>query len=173
MDEAPRLHWALHRAVRLGGPFFCGPDSSLQTALGTRFSGLRRMPISQRRPQCNAGLPSPEHRAMPMLALLLLMAGLCNRDGGTGSDSLRMQILQADAQRAVRAPATYGQTDSQSVQILRLSADRVLQVAHARVHGDADGIQRGQSHALGMLQLWQRVDGHWQLQRSASVEQRG
>lgn len=110
---------------------------------------------------------------MPMLALLLLMACLCNRDGGTGSDSLRMQILQADAQRAARAPASYGQTDSQSVQILRLSADRVLQVAHARVHGDADGKQRGQSHARGMLQLWQRVNGHWQLQRSASVEQRG
>lgn len=110
---------------------------------------------------------------MPMLALLLLMVGLCNRDGGTGSDSLRMQILQADAQRAVRAPATSGPTDGQSVQILRLSADRVLQVAHGRVHGGAHGIQRGQAHSRGLLQLWQRVDGHWQLQRSASVEQRG
>lgn len=110
---------------------------------------------------------------MPMLALLLLMAGLCNRDGGTGSDSLRMQILQADAQRAVRAPAMYGQTNSQSVQILRLSADRVLQVAHGRVRGDAHGAQGGHARTRGLLQLWQRVDGRWQLQRSASVEQRG
>ncbi|QZN81835.1 hypothetical protein K5K93_05310 [Stenotrophomonas sp. DR822] len=110
---------------------------------------------------------------MPMLALLLLMAGLCNRDDSIGSDSLRMQILQADAQHAVRAPATYGQTHSQSVRILRLSADRVLEVAHARVHGDVHDVQRGQSHTRGLLQLWQRVDGRWQLQRSASVEQRG
>lgn len=110
---------------------------------------------------------------MPMLALLLLMAGLCNDDAGTGSDSLRLQILQADAQRAAGEPATHGQAEHQSVQILRLSADRVLQVAHGRVHGDAHGIQRGQTHPRGLLQLWQRVDGHWQLQRSASVEQRG
>nr|WP_180164304.1 hypothetical protein [Stenotrophomonas sp. SbOxS2]NYT97463.1 hypothetical protein [Stenotrophomonas sp. SbOxS2] len=106
---------------------------------------------------------------MPMLALLLLMAGLCNRDADTGSDSLRLQILQADAQRAASEPDTHGQTDSQSVQILRLSADRVLQVAHA----EAPAGQRGQTHSRGLMQLWQRVDGHWQLQRSASVEQRG
>ncbi|MFE3970313.1 hypothetical protein [Stenotrophomonas sp. YIM B13575] len=110
---------------------------------------------------------------MPMLALLLLMAGLCNRDAGTGSDSLQMQILQADAQRAASEPATHRQTDSQSVQILRLSADRVLQVAHGRVHAEAPAGQRGQAHSRGLMQLWQRVDGHWQLQRSASVEQRG
>lgn len=110
---------------------------------------------------------------MPMLALLLLMAGLCNRDAGTGSDSLRMQILQADAQRAAREPATHGQAERQSVQILRLSADRVLQVAHGRVHGQAPGQRRAQVHSRGLMQLWQRVDGHWQLLRSASVEQRG
>lgn len=110
---------------------------------------------------------------MPMLALLLLMACLCNRDAGSGSDSLRMQILQADAQRAASEPATHGQTDNQSVQILRLSADRVLQVAHGRVHVDAPAEQRGQAHTRGLMRLWQRVDGQWQLQRSASVEQRG
>ncbi|MGE8236728.1 MAG: hypothetical protein ACN6PQ_10660 [Stenotrophomonas indicatrix] len=110
---------------------------------------------------------------MPMLALLLLMAGLCNRDAGTGHDSLRLQILQADAQRAAREPATRGQTERQSVQILRLSADRVLQVAHGRVQREAPEGQRGQVHSRGLMQLWQRVDGHWQLQRSASVEQRG
>lgn len=84
---------------------------------------------------------------MPMLALLLLMAGLCNRDAGTGHDSLRLQILQADAQRAASEPATHGQTDSQSVQILRLSADRVLQVAHGRVHAEAPAGQRGQARS--------------------------
>ncbi len=110
---------------------------------------------------------------MPMLALLLLMAGLCNGDAGagTGSDSLRMQILQADAQRAAGEPATHGQAEHQNVQILRLSADRVLQVAHGRVHTEVPAGQRGQTHSRSLMQLWQRVDGHWQLQRSASVEQ--
>ncbi|MEF9979720.1 MAG: hypothetical protein RR834_14655, partial [Thermomonas sp.] len=84
-----------------------------------------------------------------------------------------MQILQADAQRAAREPATHGQAERQSVQILRLSADRVLQVAYGRVHGGAPGEQHGQAHSRSLMQLWQRVDGHWQLQRSASVEQRG
>lgn len=110
---------------------------------------------------------------MPMLALLLLMAGLCNRDAGTGHDSLRLQIRQAEAQRVAREPGAHGQTGHQSVQILRLSADRVLQVAYGRVHGGAPGEQHEQAHSRSLMQLWQRVDGHWQLQRSASVEQRG
>jgi hypothetical protein len=41
------------------------------------------------------------------------------------------------------------------------------------VHAEAPAGQRGQAHSRGLMQLWQRVDGHWQLQRSASVEQHG
>lgn len=101
---------------------------------------------------------------MPMLALLLLCAGLFGRDADAGDTSLRRQILQADAEhagaRAARDPAT--------LQLYRLRQDRVLRVGYQPLA--ADGQQR-RSRSARFAQVWECVEGHWKLQRVISLDE--
>ncbi|KAG1258312.1 hypothetical protein G6F66_014582 [Rhizopus arrhizus] len=69
---------------------------------------------------------------MPMLALLLLCAGLFGRDADAGDVSLRRQILQADAGHA-GAPAA---RDPATLQLYRLRQDRVLRVGYQPLAAD-------------------------------------
>ncbi|WP_049458889.1 hypothetical protein [Stenotrophomonas maltophilia] len=100
---------------------------------------------------------------MPMLALLLLCAGLFGRDADAGDTSLRRQILQADAEHA-GAPAA---RDPATLQLYRLRQDRVLRVGYQHL---ATGSQQQRSGAR-FAQVWECVEGHWKLQRVISLDE--
>ena len=57
---------------------------------------------------------------MPMLALLLLCAGLFGRDTDAGDASLRSQILQAEAGQAGASPMPDEKADPATLQLYRL-----------------------------------------------------
>lgn len=57
---------------------------------------------------------------MPMLALLLLCAGLFGRDADAGDASLRSQILQADVGQAGVPPAHDQTPEPTALQLYRL-----------------------------------------------------
>ncbi|EMT5438515.1 MULTISPECIES: hypothetical protein [Stenotrophomonas] len=101
---------------------------------------------------------------MPMLALLLLCAGLFGRDADAGDASLRSQILQADAGRAGMPPAH----EPTALQLFRLRQDRVLRVGNQRPPA---GGQQHQAGSARFAQVWERVDGHWRLQRMISIDE--
>lgn len=97
---------------------------------------------------------------MPMLALLLLCAGLFGRDADAGDASLHSQILQADASQAGAPSAQHPVTEPTALQLYRLRQDRILRV--------------GQQHQAGsarFAQVWERVDGQWRLQRMISIDE--
>ena len=105
---------------------------------------------------------------MPMLALLLLCAGLFGRDADAGDASLRSQILQADAGHA-GVPAAHDQTpEPTALQLYRLRQDRVLRVGNQRLPA---GGQQHQAGSARFAQVWERVDGHWRLQRMISIDE--
>lgn len=109
---------------------------------------------------------------MPMLVLLLLIAALSGRSADTGDTALRDQILQADARQAAPASTQADALDAPGMAIYRLQTDRVLQVGRRHLpRADAKGT-RAQTRSTGVARLWQRVDGHWQVQRAISVEHR-
>ncbi|EED39608.1 hypothetical protein SSKA14_2625 [Stenotrophomonas sp. SKA14] len=103
---------------------------------------------------------------MPMLALLLLCAGLFGRDADAdaGDTSLRRQILQADAEHA-GAPAA---RDPATLQLYRLRQDRVLRVGYQPLAADG---QQQRSRSARYAQVWERVEGHWKLQRMISLDE--
>ena len=80
---------------------------------------------------------------MPMLALLLLCAGLFGRDADAGDASLRSQILQADAGHAGVPPAHDQTPEPTALQLYRLRQDRVLRVGNQPLQADAPQRQAG------------------------------
>ncbi|WP_414540675.1 hypothetical protein [Stenotrophomonas forensis] len=101
---------------------------------------------------------------MPMLALLLLCAGLFGRDADAGDVSLRRQILQADAEHAGASAAR----DPATLQLYRLRQDRVLRVGFQPLAADG---QPQRYRSARYAQVWERVEGHWKLQRMISIDE--
>ncbi len=104
---------------------------------------------------------------MPMLALLLLCAGLFGRDTDAGDASLRSQILQADAGQAAASSMPDRKVDPATLQLYRLRQDRVLRVGNQPPQADSRQRHTGSAR---FAQVWERVDGHWRLQRMISID---
>ncbi|HEL2977451.1 TPA: hypothetical protein UMB92_000259 [Stenotrophomonas maltophilia] len=105
---------------------------------------------------------------MPMLALLLLCAGLFGRDADAGDPSLRSQILQADAGSAGTPPVQDRHAAAAPLQLYRLRQGRVLRVGNQPLQADAPQRHAGPAR---FAQVWERVDGHWRLQRMISINE--
>lgn len=99
---------------------------------------------------------------MPMLALLLLMACLCGREADT------REALQADARHS--APGARERPfdiDDPLLPLIQLRQGRIARLA-SEPPRQADGRQEAVGRALG-VQLWDRVDDHWQLHRTIII----
>ncbi|ACF51091.1 hypothetical protein [Stenotrophomonas maltophilia] len=107
---------------------------------------------------------------MPMLALLLLCAGLFGSDADTGDSALRGQILQAEAERVATPSAPRRGTEAPTMQLYHLRQDRVLRLGNQRPLPDPAGGPHSQAGSAHVAQLWERVDGHWKLQRMVSID---
>lgn len=105
---------------------------------------------------------------MPMLALLLLCAGLFGRDTDAGDASLRSQILQAEAGQAGASAMPDEIADPATLQLYRLRQDRVLRVGNQPLRADTPQQRTGSAR---VAQVWERVDGHWRLQRMISIDE--
>lgn len=105
---------------------------------------------------------------MPMLALLLLCAGLFGRDTDAGDASLRSQILQADAGQGEASSMPDRKADPATLQLYRLRQGRVLRVGNQPLQADAPQRHAGSAR---FAQVWERVDGHWRLQRMISIDE--
>ena len=105
---------------------------------------------------------------MPMLALLLLCAGLFGRDTDAGDAPLRSQILQADAGQAETSPMPDRKADPATLQLYRLRQDRVLRVGNQPLQAGAPQRHTGSTR---FAQVWERVDGHWRMQRMISIDE--
>ncbi|WP_295378019.1 hypothetical protein [uncultured Stenotrophomonas sp.] len=104
---------------------------------------------------------------MPMLALMLLLSSLFSAGNEPTEEALRSQILLAETQQPEAARQYCG---SPSLLLYRLRQDRVLRLANQPLqHAPADA-QPTRGATVRVAQLWERVDGHWKLQRMISVE---
>ncbi|WP_295570907.1 hypothetical protein [Stenotrophomonas maltophilia] len=110
---------------------------------------------------------------MPMLALLLLCAGLFGRDADVGDASLRGQILQAEAVRSGAPSTMQPQAGPTALQLYRLRQDRVLRVGSQHLLADATGGAHRRAGSARFAQIWERVDGHWRMQRMVSIDEWG
>ncbi|WP_294994026.1 hypothetical protein [uncultured Stenotrophomonas sp.] len=104
---------------------------------------------------------------MPMLALLLLCAGWFGADADGADAALRSQILQADAGHAGAQPALDRAAEPTGLQLYRLRQDRVLRLGQQRLPHDGQAQPAG---PVRFVQVWERVDGHWRLQRMVSID---
>ncbi|KRG52384.1 hypothetical protein [Stenotrophomonas beteli] len=96
---------------------------------------------------------------MPMLALMLLFTGLFGDHGGPAEAAVRQQILLNET-----AGTTPQRDDTAyALQLFPLRTDRVLRLGR-RCCAD------GPAERAYIVQLWQRVDGRWRVQRVISVE---
>lgn len=109
---------------------------------------------------------------MPMLALLLLCAGLFGSDADAGDSSLRGQILQAEAEagHASAPSALRGSKEAAPVQLYHLRHDRVLCVGNRQLQSAPMADQQQYPGSTRFAQLWERVDGQWKLQRMVSID---
>ncbi|QDL27553.1 hypothetical protein [Stenotrophomonas maltophilia] len=98
---------------------------------------------------------------MPMLALILLFSSLFGNGSGPTEDALRSQILRTEGPQDAH--------EALPLQLYHLRQDRVLRLG-SQQPADAPG---GSPHVVlarvRVAQLWERVDGHWQIQRSISI----
>ena len=104
---------------------------------------------------------------MPMLALMLLLSSLFGAGNGPTEEALRSQILRAETQQpdVVRQDCS-----SPSLLLYRLRQDRVLRLAKQPLQHEPGVAQPTRGATVRVAQLWERVDGHWKLQRMISVE---
>ncbi|CAH0063813.1 hypothetical protein I5W21_10080 [Stenotrophomonas maltophilia] len=104
---------------------------------------------------------------MPMLALMLLLSSLFGAGNEPTEEALRSQILIAETQRPEAVRQDCG---SPSLLLYRLRQDRVLRLANQPVQREPADAQPTRGATVRVAQLWERVDGHWKLQRMISVE---
>jgi len=102
---------------------------------------------------------------MPMLALMLLLSSLFGAGNGPTEEALRSQILRAETQQPDVVRQDCG---SPSLLLYRLRQDRVLRLANQPLQHEP-GVAQPTRATVRVAQLWERVDGHWKLQR-ISVE---
>ncbi|HIE1098071.1 MULTISPECIES: DUF4440 domain-containing protein [Stenotrophomonas] len=108
---------------------------------------------------------------MPMLALLLLCAGLFGHDADVGDASLRGQILQAEAAHTGAPSAVRPQAAPTTLQLYRLRQDRVLRVGSQHLQSNSSGGAPQQAGSARFAQIWERVDGQWRMQRMVSIDE--
>lgn len=92
---------------------------------------------------------------MPMLALILLFSSLFGDGSGPTEDVLRSQILRTEG--------------PQDLQLYHLRQDRVLRLGSQQPAGDHGGSPHAALARVRVAQLWERVDGQWQIQRSITI----
>ncbi|HDS1136573.1 TPA: hypothetical protein QDZ75_000560 [Stenotrophomonas maltophilia] len=98
---------------------------------------------------------------MPMLALILLFSSLFGDGSGPTEDALRSQILRTEAPQDTHAALP--------LQLYHLRQDRVLRLGSQRPADDPGGSPHAALARVQVAQLWERVDGHWRIQRSISI----
>ncbi|MGG2100145.1 hypothetical protein [Stenotrophomonas sp. NRRL B-14846] len=98
---------------------------------------------------------------MPMLALILLFSSLFGDGSGPTEDALRSQILRTEGPQDTH--------EALPLQFYHLRQDRVLRLGSQQPAGDHDGSPHAALARVRVAQLWERVDGHWQIQRSITI----
>lgn len=98
---------------------------------------------------------------MPMLALVLLFSSLFSDGSGPTEDALRSQILRTEGPQDTH--------EALPLQLYHLRQDRVLRLGSQQLAGDHGGSPHAALARAGVAQLWERVDGHWRIQRSITI----
>ncbi|WP_313413712.1 hypothetical protein [Stenotrophomonas sp.] len=103
---------------------------------------------------------------MPMLAMILLFSSLFGDGCGPTEDALRSQILHTEGPQDTH--------EALPLQLYHLRQDRVLRLGSQQPTGEQPaGDHGGSPHAalarVRVAQLWERVDGHWRIQRSITI----
>ncbi|TFZ46038.1 hypothetical protein E5C33_07080 [Stenotrophomonas maltophilia] len=104
---------------------------------------------------------------MPMLALMLLLSSLLGAGDGPAGDALREQIHLAETQQ----PAAAGHwRDTAPVMLYPLRQDRVLRLDWQPLPQGHASSSHTPAATARVAQIWERVDGHWKLQRMVSLD---
>ncbi len=100
---------------------------------------------------------------MPMLALMLLFSSLFGDGDGGGptENALRSQILRVEA-----AQDAHG---AEPMQLYHLRPDRILRLGSQRLPDPHSAEPDAGPVQVRVAQLWERVDGRWQIRRSISI----